>query len=125
MSHVRLRSMRLPCDCFAAPTDDIAASTIDWVGGPSWPGKRPRQGIVRRGPWPERFRAIDMNGVEPTIQMATLEAILTGRSIAGILDETTQDSAVVDLSGRPAVPVRGRFTLRPNEGVVVDEAVGP
>jgi hypothetical protein len=117
--------MRLLCDWFAAPTDDIAASTIDWVGGPSWPGKRPRQGLVRRGLWPERLRTIDMNGVEPTIQVATLEAILTGRSIAGILDETTQDSAVVDLSGRPALPVRGRFTLRPNEGVVADEAVGP
>ena len=30
-----------------------------------------------------------MNGVEPTVQMATLEAILTGRPTAQVLEETT------------------------------------
>jgi hypothetical protein len=79
----------LLCDYFAAPTDDIAASTIDWVGGPSQPAKGPKQGLFRRGPSPEPIRTVDMKGVEPVVQMATLEAILTGRSITGILDETT------------------------------------
>ena len=48
-----LRAKLLPvgllCDYFAAPTDDIAASTIDWVGGPSQPGEGPKQGLFRRG----------------------------------------------------------------------------
>ena len=80
--------MGILCDYFAAPTDDIAASAIDWVGGPAQPGKGPKQGLFRRGPSPEPFRTVDMKGIEPTVQMATLEAALTARPISRILDET-------------------------------------
>jgi hypothetical protein len=85
----RLPPVGLLCDYFAAPTDETAASTIDWIGGPSQ-RKGPKQRLFRRGPSREPFRTVDMTGVEPTVQMATLEAILTGRSITEILEETTR-----------------------------------
>jgi hypothetical protein len=82
------RPVGLLCDYFAAATDEIAASTIDWAAGLSQPGKGPRRGLFRRGPSPQPIRTVEMKGIEPTVQMATLEAILTARPVRGILDQT-------------------------------------
>lgn len=103
--------MGLLCDYFAAQTDEIAASTIDWVGGPSRPGKRARRGLLRRGPLLESFSTVDMKGIEPTVQMATLEAIITGRSADAILGETVGNT-VAARDGGQRVVVRLTDTLQ-------------
>jgi hypothetical protein len=110
----------LLCDYFAASTDDIAASTIDWVGGPSLPGKAAKRGLFRRGPSPEPFRAVGMKGIEPTVQMATLEALLTGRA----LDENLQKTMGLTIAERDRgerVVVRLTDTLKAALAHATDE----
>ena len=78
--------MGLLCDYFAAPSDAEAAATIDWVGGPGRPAAK-RSLLGRSRSSPPGYAVVDIKGVEPTVQMATLEEILTGRSFEEILDE--------------------------------------
>lgn len=89
-------------DYFVAPTDEAAAVTIDWTGGPSAPPKPPPTG--RRGLFGRRakdvsdeeapgYRTVSGTGVDPVVQAGTLEELLTGRSFDDIL------------SARPSQPV--------------------
>src|SRR5438552_12551403 len=54
-------------DYFAAPSDEAAASTIDVVGGPAAAS-------------PHGFPTVMLKGIDPVVQMGTLEEILTGVS---------------------------------------------
>jgi hypothetical protein len=97
--------MALLCDYFLASSDEDAASVIDSVGGP---GVRPpiitapvpsrRPGLLRRRvetpPQPRPvaagepvFPTVSGNGIEPVVQMGTLEALLTGRTYDDVMAE--------------------------------------
>jgi len=59
-------------DYFSAPSDQAAASTIDRVGGPGAPSDD-------RPPLPP-FDTIPTRGIDPQVNLDTLEALLTGRA---------------------------------------------
>ena len=75
-------------DYFRAPSDEAAAATIDWDGGPSRPDVQKR-GLLRRGKGPEPMPTVDMGGIEPTVQMGTLDEILTGTPFDEVLADPT------------------------------------
>ncbi|AXB42569.1 hypothetical protein [Amycolatopsis albispora] len=58
-------------DYFAAPSDEAAAATIDRDGGPGSPAPV--------------FDTLPVKGVDPVVQLGTLEAQLTGRAYADIV----------------------------------------
>jgi hypothetical protein len=76
------------CDYFTAPSDEAAAVTIDWDGGPSRPDVAKR-GPLRRSKGPEPLPTVDLGGVEPTVQMGTLDEILTGTPFEEVLADAT------------------------------------
>lgn len=61
-------------DYFSAAGDDSAATAIDLIGGPAVPGR-------------STFDAVFTKGIDPSVQMATLEELLTGRPIEEIFDD--------------------------------------
>ena len=71
-------AMGLLCDYFLAETDDQAAATIDWVGGPSDPPVK--KGLLRKSKVEGR-PTVSMNGIEPAVMMSTLEHLMTGASV--------------------------------------------
>jgi hypothetical protein len=71
-------------DYFSAASDEAAASTIDLVGGPGAPLAEPsRTGMANAhltgasGGAP--FDTVDAKGIDPTVQLWKLEALLTSR----------------------------------------------
>ena len=99
-------------DYFAAPSDEAAASTIDRLGGP---GSRevealpeaPKRGlfgrkrsaadpVVRSDESLEVYDTLSVKGIDPLVQLGTLEEVLTGRSY----DEIVEDPRSGD-SSRP------------------------
>ena len=71
-------------DYFSAASDEAAASMITLPGGPSVsaaaPGRvgwfKPRRATRPAGAW---FDTVSAKGIDPLVQMGTLEALLTGR----------------------------------------------
>ena len=61
-----LARMGVLYDYFAASSDEVAAAVIELPGGPGAAGRS--------------FDTITGNGVDPVVQMGTLEALLTGRA---------------------------------------------
>jgi hypothetical protein len=61
-------------DYFAAADDEAAASAFDLVGGPSAGG----------------FDTVGLKGIEPVVQMGTLEELLTGRPYDEIIQDPRQ-----------------------------------
>ncbi|NIK56933.1 hypothetical protein [Kribbella shirazensis] len=57
-------------DYFAADSDEQAASAIDRVGGP---------GTADPDASAQAFDTVSVKGIDPVVQMGTLEALLTGR----------------------------------------------
>jgi hypothetical protein len=57
-------------DYFSAPSDEAAATAIDRVGGPALP--------TAGSPVLPPFDAVQMKGIDPYINLGTLESILTG-----------------------------------------------
>ncbi|MCZ7435237.1 hypothetical protein O7598_02405 [Micromonospora sp. WMMC241] len=55
--------MGILCDYFSAPDDDAAATVADVLGGP-----RSASG----------FEVVELKGIQPVVQLGTLEALLTG-----------------------------------------------
>lgn len=96
--------MGLLCEYFEARSDAEAAATIDWVGGPAQPEAK-RSLLRRTKSSTPGFEVVDLGGVEPTVQMGTLEEILTGRSFEDILDDT-DDAIVADRDGGERLVVR-------------------
>lgn len=94
-------------DYFAAPSDDVAATTIDRVGGPGsqtvlvpTPPPPVRRGLFGRRraeppPPPQLdtdhslvvFDTVSTKGIDPVVQMGTLEELLTGRAYDDIAED--------------------------------------
>lgn len=73
--------MSLLCDYFLATTDEQAAATLDWEGGPSKP---PTTELAAR-------TTVSLPGLEPVVMLSTFQELLTGRSFDELLDENGQD----------------------------------
>ena len=101
--------MGVLCDYFEAPSDAEAAATIDWVGGPSQPERK--RSLLGRSRATAGFEVVDMKGIEPTVQMGTLEEILTARPFEEILDETL-NAIVAERDGGERLVVRLTKTLQ-------------
>jgi len=64
-------------DYFSAESDETAASTIDLLGGP---------GAQQAGtPDDVPFDTVSVKGIDPVVQLGTLEALLTGRDYGQIV----------------------------------------
>lgn len=94
-------------DYFAAPSDEAAALTIDRVGGPGSqtveapapePAKRGLFGRKRSSPAAQApkfvideslpvFDTVSAKGIDPVVQMGTLEELLTGRPYDEVVDD--------------------------------------
>lgn len=73
--------MSVLCDYFLAATDEQAAATLDWEGGPSKP---PTAELAAR-------TTVSLPGLEPIVMLSTFQELLTGRSFDELLDENGQD----------------------------------
>lgn len=108
--------MGLLCDYFVAPTDDDAAGTVDLVGGPGAAvaaAPDPRGLLYRTGrpattATDPAFPTVPGNGVEPVVQMGTLEALLTGRTFDEVLESARRDPVALRDGGE-------RLVLRLND----------
>ena len=79
--------MGLLCDYFLAESDERAAATIDWVGGPGHPPAK--RGLLRKSTTEAR-PTVSMNGVEPAVMMSTLEHFLTGASVDELISRNAR-----------------------------------
>jgi hypothetical protein len=97
---------------FMAPDDEAAGATIDRTGGPSAPPDPTEEDELfgRRSPdtrFSVAYSVLDGNGIEPTVQMGSLEALLTGRDIDELFDENDAvDLVVASRDGGEALVVR-------------------
>ena len=73
--------MGVLCDYFSAPSDKVAAAAIGLLGGPGAPSAG-RPGAPA-GP---SFDTVPAKGIDPVVQMGTLEGLLTGRDYQQIAD---------------------------------------
>jgi hypothetical protein len=103
-------------DYFIAASDVEAASTIDRAGGPGQPRRLEpvpeRCGLFRRrvptAPSPVDepiFPTLTSKGIDPVVNMGTLEELLTGRSFEQIL-ESNVDPVVASADGGERLVVR-------------------
>jgi hypothetical protein len=81
-------------DYFAAPSDEVAATVVDRIGGPG-SGSHPAA--------PAAFHTVRAPGVDPVVLMASLEQLLTGRSFEEILDDPTSGPVAARDGGARAV----------------------
>jgi hypothetical protein len=87
------------CDYFTASSDQHAAETIDWVGGPS----RPPTGGVG-------YPVIGLQGLEPVVMLGALEELLTARAFTDILrDPGHEPVAIRDGGERLVIPIGPRL----------------
>lgn len=110
--HSRMHAMGVMFDYFAAATDDQAAAVIDRVGGPGARRPAPHPQKARRtifgrkstaaaseaddaAGWVE-YDTISVKGIDPVVQLGTLEELLTGRSFDEVLTDprTGHDVAI-------------------------------
>src|SRR3954454_13677478 len=88
------RSVAVLFDYLAAPSDEIAATVVDRIGGP---------GSSAHPAGPAAFPTVRAPGVDPTVLMGMLEQLLTGRSFEDILDDPTSGPVVAREDGARAV----------------------
>lgn len=101
-------------DYFAADSDELAASVIDRPGGPgtaatpapsSTPDRRlfrraAEQSPVRQGDAPELvLDTVSVQGIDPVVQMGTLEELLTGRTYDDIVEDPRSGHALAMRDG--------------------------
>lgn len=67
-------------DYFAAPDNDAAAATIDLVGGPS----------------EASLPTVQLKGVDPFVQLGTLESLLTGVGYDTVIGRSIEPVAMAD-----------------------------
>jgi hypothetical protein len=74
-----MRCMGVLFDYFAADSDEQAASAIDRLGGP---------GAATAPPAPaQTFDTVSVKGIDPAVQMGTLEELLTARPYDDIVEQ--------------------------------------
>lgn len=73
--------MDMLCDYFAAPSDEVAAAVIDMEAGPAFAAD-------------SALEALEFTGVDPAVQMGTLEALLTGVPYDQVIRAPRQGDAV-------------------------------
>ncbi|MGU3644840.1 hypothetical protein ACLBXX_07700 [Microbacterium sp. C23T] len=100
-------------DYFAAPNDEEAAATIDRPGGPAQPEVVPQASPARRTLFGRRrpaivsasdsasavvYDTVSVKGIDPVVQLGTLEGLLTGRTFDDVLADprTGHDLAIRD-----------------------------
>ena len=66
--------MGLITDYFMAESDEDAAQTIDWIGGPEVPVDGS-----------EAYPVVSLPGIEPLVMLGTVETLLTGRTFDDVL----------------------------------------
>lgn len=81
-------------DYFTAPSDEVAATVVDRMGGPGSPAHPAA---------PAAFRTVRAPGVDPVVLMGSLEQLLTGRSFEEILDDPSSGPVVARDGGERAV----------------------
>ena len=103
-------------DYFAAASDSEAGSVIDRVGGPGsqavqisapTPGKRGLFGRRRSTPRPSItsdpdlvvFDTVSVKGIDPVVQLGTLEELLTGRPYDEVVDDPRAGQTVESRDG--------------------------
>jgi hypothetical protein len=96
----------LLCDYFAAPSDEAAAVTIDWPGGPAQPP-----------PGSGAFQAVvQLAGIEPVVILGRLEGQLTGRAFTDILQDSGHGPvAIRDGGERLVIPIGSRLEIALSE----------
>jgi hypothetical protein len=72
-----ISTMGVLFDYFAAASDQAAASAISLLGGPGAPPASPAAGPP--------FDTVPAKGIDPLVQLGTLEALLTGRDYERIV----------------------------------------
>jgi hypothetical protein len=108
MLHTSL--MSLLCDYFMAPTSQAAASVLDWVGGPAHPPAGKRSLLRRAQPAEPAYEVVSLPGVEPTVTLGQLDALMTRRSISDVIRDPDRNSiASADGGERMVVPLGPRF----------------
>src|SRR3989454_11477578 len=102
--------MSLLCEYFMAPSTDAAASVLDWTGGPAHPPGGKRSLLRRSQPAPAAYEVVSLPGVEPTVTVGQLDALLTGRSITDVIHDTDRKPiASADGGERMVIPLGPRF----------------
>lgn len=108
-------------DYFSAPSDEAAASTIDRVGGPGSQAvlapAAPVPPPARRGLFGRRrpdslprpqfgtdeslvvFDTLSVKGIDPVVQMGTLEEVLTGRPYDDVTDDPRSGEVLASRDG--------------------------
>jgi hypothetical protein len=81
-------------DYFAAPSDEVAATVVDRIGGP---------GSSAHPAAPAAFSTVRAPGVDPVVLMGNLERLLTGRSLEEILDDPSSGPITARDGGQRAV----------------------
>jgi len=110
----RMHAVGVMFDYFAAATDDEAAAVIDRLGGPGASAPAPRPQKTRRPLFNRKSAAMEPvaddaaarveydtisgKGIDPVVQLGTLEELLTGRSFDDVLADprTGHDIAIRD-----------------------------
>jgi len=83
--------MALLCEYFVADSDEAAAATIGWVGGPQKPPEA--KGLFRRSRV-DPIPTVNAPGIEPVVMMSTLGNLIRG--LAAYSEEIPDDGAIVD-----------------------------
>lgn len=109
--------MGVICEYFAASSDEAAAATIDRVGGPgsqkvvTTPDPVPaKRGLFsRKGPSPKPQMTIDeslpifdtlsVKGIDPLVQLGTLEELLTGRPYDEVIEDPRSGKDLASANG--------------------------
>lgn len=100
-------------DYFSAPSDADAAAVLPRVGGPSSDavahtvektkglfGRRTEVEITfTDDPSLPIYETLSVHGIDPVVQLGTLEELLTGRSFDDILDDPSADEIAFDDDG--------------------------
>ena len=93
-----------------APADDAAAAVLDWPGGPAHPPTSKRSFLRKATPTEEAYEVLPLTGVEPTVTMGQLDALLTHRSIDEVIHDPARKVIAMASGGeRFVVPLGGRF----------------
>ncbi|WP_456845973.1 hypothetical protein [Cellulomonas sp. P5_C6] len=114
--------MSVLCEYFAAPSDAAAAAVVDRLGGPADASGAPvtkTRGFFHRKAEPVHvpggpvvaYPTVDGGGIEPVVQLATLEEILTGRSYDDVIDGLEEGNVVAERDGGQRLVVRLTPTL--------------